>query len=182
MHFEVLRFINLKLGRVLIGPQVCGQLFEATRPKVKGHPEVNLPWKHLIATKFGRKNPRLVFWAFVGLNVMQQLARVNQRNKLLSNVLWPTSFARKNPWLECNALLGSKVAQGLAGINHRGNCLGMPHGHQFSRKNPDQSVTHWRGRMSCRGHLGSTRGQLPRNTFKTTKCCQYAVSLGQKNK
>ena len=30
---------------------------------------------------------------------------------------------------------------------------------KFGRKNPDRGVMHWRGRRSCRGQPGSTRGQ-----------------------
>ena len=37
--------------------EVCGHIFEGTPPGVKGHPEVNLPLKCPMATKFGRKNP-----------------------------------------------------------------------------------------------------------------------------
>ena len=37
--------------------EVCGHTFEATPPKVKGHPEVNLPWECPMATQFGEKNP-----------------------------------------------------------------------------------------------------------------------------
>ena len=37
--------------------EVCGHIFEATPPGVKGHPEVNLPQKCPMATKFGEKNP-----------------------------------------------------------------------------------------------------------------------------
>ena len=39
------------------GPEVCGHIFEATPPKVKGHPEVKVLLKCPMATKFGRKNP-----------------------------------------------------------------------------------------------------------------------------
>ena len=35
--------LKLGMGVGAWAPEVCGQLFEATPPKVKGHPEVNLP-------------------------------------------------------------------------------------------------------------------------------------------
>ena len=38
------------------GKVPSGQLFEATYPKVKGHPKVNLLGKSPMATKFGRKS------------------------------------------------------------------------------------------------------------------------------
>ena len=49
MRFVVLRRIELKLGRVAGNgpPEVCGQPFEATRPMVRGHPEINLLRKAL---------------------------------------------------------------------------------------------------------------------------------------
>ena len=37
--------------------EVCGHIFEATPPGVKGHLRVNLPQKCPMATKFGEKNP-----------------------------------------------------------------------------------------------------------------------------
>ena len=47
-------------GALVIGGrahEVCGHIFEATPPWVKGHPGVNLPFKCPMATKFGEKNP-----------------------------------------------------------------------------------------------------------------------------
>ena len=37
--------------------EVCGHIFKATPPWVKGHSGVNLPLKCPMATKFGEKNP-----------------------------------------------------------------------------------------------------------------------------
>ena len=59
-----MRFVfELKLGTVVgDGPTRFETgfesiIFEATPPKVKGHPEVKLSKKCPMATKFGRKNP-----------------------------------------------------------------------------------------------------------------------------
>ena len=49
--------------------------------------------------------------------------------------------------------LGSKVIQGSICLN---NTLWLPN---LVRRTPDQSLVHCWGQRSCRGHLGSTRGQ-----------------------
>ena len=50
--------------------------------------------------------------------------------------------------------LGSKVIQGSICLR---NALWLPN---LVRKSPDQSVVHCWGQRSCRGHPGSTRGQI----------------------
>ena len=53
MRFFMLRGTELK-PVTGVGPQVDGQHFEAIPSKVKGYPEVNLPYECPTATKFGQ--------------------------------------------------------------------------------------------------------------------------------
>ena len=123
------------------GPWGLRAYFEATPPKIKGHPEVKC------LRKFGGKNPWPKCNALLGLKIMKGQPGV----KLFRNVLWPpdlvgrifdqsvmhcwgqmscrgqgsttgqidTKFGRRNPWPECNALMGSKIMQGSSGVNQR---------------------------------------------------------------
>ena len=50
--------------------------------------------------------------------------------------------------------LGSKVIQGSICLR---NALWLPN---LVRRTPDQSIVHCWGQRSCRGHLGSSRGQF----------------------
>ena len=56
---------------------------KGTPPKVKGHPEVNLPYKCPMVTKFGRKHPWSKCNALQGSKVMYGSAAVNQRSNYL---------------------------------------------------------------------------------------------------
>ena len=51
-------------------PEVCGHIFEATPPWVKGHSGVDLPYKCPMAVKFGEKNPRPERSALLGSKVI----------------------------------------------------------------------------------------------------------------
>ena len=57
----------------------------------------------------------------------------------------------------------SKVIQGSICLQ---NALWLPN---LVRRTPEQSVVHCRGQRSCRGHLGSTRGQMSRKCLIATK-------------
>ena len=59
--------------------------------------------------------------------------------------------------------LGSKVIQGSICLK---NALWLPN---LVRRTPDQSIVHCWGRRSCRGHLGSTRGQIAQKCPTATK-------------
>ena len=49
------------------------------------------------------------------------------------------------------------VSWGQVGVNLLGNTLWPPN---LVGRNPDQSVMHCSGQRSCRGQLGSSRGQF----------------------
>ena len=52
--------------------------FEASPPEVKcHHPEVNLPYKYHVATKFGWMNPRPERDSLLGSKVMEDSVGVN---------------------------------------------------------------------------------------------------------
>ena len=74
-----------------------------------------------------------------------------------------TKFGGKNPWPECNTLLGSK---GHAGVKLLSNALWPPN---LVEKTLNQSVLHWWGQRSFRGHPGSTRGQFAKQCPMATK-------------
>ena len=63
---------------------------------------------------------------------------------------------------------GSKVIQRSICLR---NALWLPN---LVRTTLDQSVVHCWGQRSCRGHLGSTRGQI-------AKTCPMATKFGRKN-
>ena len=76
IRFVMLWGIELKLGMVVgDGPMrcMCGHIFEATPPGVKGLAGVNLPKKlpYAMATKFVEKSPWPECTALLGSKVMQ---------------------------------------------------------------------------------------------------------------
>ena len=58
------------------------------------------------------------------------------------------------------------VSWGQEGVNMLSNALWPPN---LVGRTPDQSVIHWWGQRSCRGHPGSTRGQIAYKCRMTTK-------------
>ena len=114
--------------------EVCGHIFEATPPGVKGHPGVNLLSKALwLPNLVGRTPDQSVMHCW-----SQRSCRGQSGVKLRRNALWPPSWGQVGVNLLRSALWSS-------------NLMG---------RIPDQSVMHCWGQRSCRGQPGSTRGQI----------------------
>ena len=114
--------------------EVCGHIFEATRPEVKGHSD----WRVCV---YMYVCPAMRFVMLRGMKL-----------KLCMGVGdGPTRFVgifSKRPDLR------SKVIQRSICLR---NALWLPN---LVRRASDQSIGHCWGQRSCRGHQGSTRGQI----------------------
>ena len=85
-----------------------------------------------------------------------------------------TTFGEKNPWPEHSALLGQRssgVIWGQPGVKLLRNALWPPN---LVERTPDHSVMHCWVQRSCRGRLGSSRGQFSWQ-------CLMAIKFGGKN-
>ena len=94
-------------------------------------------WQCPMATKFGGKNPDQSVIHCLG----QRSCRGHPGSTRGQIALWPPNL----------------VSWGQVGVNLLGNALWPPN---LVGRTPDQSVIHCLGQRSCRGHPGSTRGQI----------------------
>ena len=134
-------------------PKVCGHIFQFTSPKVKGHPDVNLPLKCPMATKFCQRT----HWRLLR---SRRVFRDQPGVKLLTNALRPPNFGRKKHWSELKHCWGQKVTQWSSGVNQRTVCYRnvlRPPGVVI--RTTVQSKTHFRGQKLRRGHQGVIKGQ-----------------------
>ena len=79
--------------------------------------------------------------------------------KLLSNALWPPNLVGRIPdqsVMHCWVKGHVGVSWGQVGVSLLSNALWSPN---LVGRTSDQSVMHCWGRRSCRGQLGSSRGQ-----------------------
>ena len=74
-----------------------GKLFEATPSKVKGHPEISLPYKCTTATKFDRKNLCPKYTALLRVKGHAGVTQGQPEVKLLGNPQWPTNLETTTP-------------------------------------------------------------------------------------
>ena len=139
-------------------PEVWEHIFEATPSKVKGHPEVKLPYKCAMATKFGGKNPWPERCALLGSKVMQGSPGVNQGSHYLEmpcghQIWW------KEPLTRAQCIAGVKghvgVSWGQVGVNLPSNALWPP---ILVGRIHDQSIMNCWCQRSCRGHPGVNQG------------------------
>ena len=127
-----------------------------------------------MATKFGEKNPWPEHSALLGSKVMQGSYGVNQGSNCLEmpygHQIWWEESLTKALWLaEVKGHVG--VRWGQVGVNLLSNAVWPPN---LVGRTPDQRVMHCWGWRSCRGQLGSRRGQFASQ-------CPMATKFGGKN-
>ena len=141
MRVVVLQRIPLKLGRVV--GNVCGQLFEATRPKVEGYLEVKLFWKCSILPPIWWEKTLTEVYRIPGVKGHVEFNRGEPEVKLLRNALWPSNLVERT--LDRNGVESHVgVIWGQPEVKLLRNALGPPN---------------LVGRNGVKGHAGVSWGQ-----------------------
>ena len=110
--------------------EVWEHIFEATWPKVKGHPQViccfrNALWPPNLVGKTPDQS-KVQCWG--QRSYRSQLGSIS--GQIGHECPMAIKFGRKNLWPKWSAMLGSKVIWGQIRVNRRSNCLEMPYSHQ----------------------------------------------------
>ena len=110
--------------------KVCGHIFEATPPGVKGHPGVNLPYNVLWLPNLVRRTPdQSIVYCWGQRSCRGHLG--STRGQILRNTLWPPNLVGRIPkqsimhcWGQSQRSWG--VSWGQVGVNLLSNALWPP--------------------------------------------------------
>ena len=180
MRFVVLWGIELKLGiGVGDGPMRFESIFSERphqRSKLIQRSSCfrNALWSPNLVGRTPYRN--VVQWW--GRAVMQGSSGV-ERGQIAQECFMATKFGRKNPWLKEKCISGVK---GNAQVNRGQPWVKLLRNGQWPSylvgRTSDWSVTHWWGRISCRGHMWS-EGNCPK-CLRPPNVANVALALEQK--